>query len=78
MIYNDECIQSGSIEYGEFETFCGLIGETEKANIEELWNLIDKDKNGQIVISELFEWYQQRLISQQQRMLDNPQASTPR
>ena len=70
--------QSGSIEYGEFETFCSLIGETDKQNIEELWYHIDKDNNGQIVIHELFEWYQQKLVNHQQQILDNPQPETPR
>lgn len=55
-----------------------MIGETEKQNIEQLWHLIDKDDNGEIVIHELFEWYQKRLIGQQQEILDNPQAETPR
>eukprot|EP01083_Nonionella_stella_P098785 277884_1 len=70
--------KSGSIEYNEFTVFCKLIGETDPVNIERLWNVIDTDQNGQIVIHELFDWYQQRLVSQQQDMLDNPVTETPR
>eukprot|EP00483_Globobulimina_turgida_P009072 UN09090 len=69
--------KSGSIEYNEFTIFCGLIGETDVASIESLWYQIDVDKSGQIVIHELFEWYQKRLVTQQQNILDNKQMETP-
>jgi len=70
--------KSGAIEYGEFVTFCELIGESEQSKVEQLWYQIDKDDSGQIVIHELFEWYSQRLINHQQQILEDPSAGTPR
>eukprot|EP01084_Bolivina_argentea_P138053 243138_1 len=58
--------KSGAIEYDEFKTFCEFIEETDPKRVEQLWNTMDQDNSGQIVIHELFAWYQKRLMSEQQ------------
>jgi len=57
--------KSGSIDYSEFITFCKLIGEENPSKVEDLWHSIDEDENGEVVIHELFGWYQKRLSTQE-------------
>jgi len=61
---------SGKLEYKEFETFGKLIN-LNREEIEQLWDVIDKNKSGTITIDELFEWFRETLHSQKDEISSN-------
>lgn len=65
---------SGKLEYGEFEKFGELIGLNGEET-EVLWHRMDTNESGSVDITELFEWFRNRLYQQRQRICSKRQSS---
>ena len=65
---------SGKLEYGEFEKFGQLIGLNGEET-EILWHRMDTNQSGAVDITELFEWFRNRLYQQRQRICSRRQSS---